>query len=59
MSSMGIRNTLAFEETEDGAKEMFEIEVNARKRFMDKVSRFKLMGCKCLVEEDDYFDEKK
>lgn len=57
--SMGIRNTLAFEETEDGAKEMFEIEVNARKRFMDKVSRFKLMGCKCLVEEDDYFDEKK
>ena len=57
--SMGIRNTLAFEETEDGAKEMFEIEVNARKRFMDKVSRFKLMGCKCLVDEDDYFDEKK
>ena len=55
--SMGIRNTLAFEETEDGAKEMFEIEVNARKRFMDKVSRFKLMGCKCLVEEDDYFED--
>jgi hypothetical protein len=56
--SMGIRNTLAFEETEDGAKEMFEIEVNARKRFMDKVSRFKLMGCNCLVEEEDYFEGK-
>ena len=56
--SMGIRNSLAFEETENGTKEMFKTEVNARKRFMDKVYRCKLMGRNCLVEEDDYFEEK-
>lgn len=57
--SMGIRNTLAFEETEDGTREMFKVEASARMKFMDKLSCYKLMSRKCLVEDDDYFDEKK
>ena len=57
--SMGIRNTLAFEETNEGTKAMFARDSMSRRRFMDKLSHLKMMGCKCLVEEDDYFEEKK
>ena len=57
--SMGIRNTLVFEETNEGTKEMFARDSKSRRRFMDKLSDFRMMGCKCLVEEDDYFEEKK
>jgi hypothetical protein len=57
--SMGIRNTLAFEETDEGTKEMFEVEVSARKRFMDKVSRSIRIGEACVFEEDNYFEDKK
>ena len=57
--SMGIRNTLAFEETEDGTREMFKVEASARMKFMNKLSCYKLMSRKCLVEDNDYFDEKK
>ena len=55
--SMGIRNTLAFEETEEGTKRMFREEASARMTFMDKVSCYKRMGRECLVEEDDYFED--
>ena len=57
--SMGIRNTLAFEETEEGTAKMYKRDSLSRKRFMDKLSHLKMMGCKCLVEEEDYFEEKK
>lgn len=53
--SMGIRNTLAFEETEEGTNKMFEIELRARNRFFDKL---RMKGfVKSLIAEDDYFDE--
>ena len=55
--SMGIRNTLAFEETEEGTRTMFARESKSRSRFMDKLSKLKMMGCACMVEEDNYFDE--
>ena len=54
--SMGIRNTLVFEETEEGTNKMFEIESRARNRFFDKL---RMKGfVKSLIAEDDYFDEK-
>jgi hypothetical protein len=56
--SMGIRNSLAFEETEEGTYNMFKRESQSRKRFMDKVHCCICMGSNCLVEEEDYFDEK-
>ena len=53
--SMGIRNTLAFEETEEGTNKMFEIESRARNRFFNKL---RMKGfVKSLIAEDDYFDE--
>ena len=55
--SMGIRNTLAFEETEEGTREMFKVEADARIRFMDRVKRCKKMGHACLEEEDNYFED--
>ena len=55
--NMGIRNTLVFEETEEGTAKMFKKDRSARYRFMDKLSHMKMMGCKCLIEEDNYFDE--
>ena len=57
--SMGIRNTLAFEETEEETAKMFKRDSSSRRRFMDKIADFRLMGCKCLVEEDDYFEDDK
>jgi hypothetical protein len=57
--SMGIRNTLAFEETEEETAKMFKRDSSSRRRFMDKIADFRLMGCKCMVEEDDYFENDK
>ena len=51
--SMGIRNTLAFEETDNGSKEMFEIDRLSRTKLYKKLH---LKGfAKSLVEDDDYF----
>ena len=58
-SSMGIRNTLAFEETEMGAWNMFQRDSKSRKRYLDKIADQRMWGCKCLVEEDDYFEDDK
>ena len=53
--SMGIRNTLAFEETEEGTNEMFKIEFNARKCYFDKL---RMKGFfKSLMADEDYFEE--
>ena len=56
--SMGIRNTLAFEETEEGTKRMFARESSSRSRFLKKLHVNLELGHKCMVEEDDYFDDK-
>lgn len=54
--SMGIRNTLAFEETEEGTNNMFEIESRARNRFFE---RLHLKGfLNSLLADEEYFDEK-
>ena len=51
--SMGIRNTLAFEETDEGSKEMFEIDRLSRTKLY---KRLHLKGfAKSLVEDEDYF----
>ncbi len=55
--SMGIRNTLAFEETEEGTKRMFARESSSRSRFLKKLHVNLELGHKCMVEEDDYFKE--
>lgn len=55
--SMGIRNTLVFEETEEETAKMFKRDSSSRRRFMDKIADFRMMGHKCLVEEEDYFDD--
>ena len=55
--SMGIRNTLAFEETEEGSQRMFVSERRSRSRFYDKIKLSLRMGKKCLVEDEDYFDD--
>ena len=54
--SMGIRNTLAFEETEEATDEMFKKDRLARTKLFRKfhVVDFR----KCLVEDEDYFDDK-
>ena len=54
--SMGIRNTLAFEETEEGTDEMFQRDRRARSSFFRKLCDVDFR--KCLVEDEDYFDEK-
>ena len=57
--SMGIRNSMAFEETEEGTAQMFKRESRSRKRFMDRLHvKLHVKDC-CLEEEDNYFDEKK
>ena len=51
--SMGIRNTLAFEETDNGSKEMFEIDRLSRTKLYKKLH---LKGfAKSLVEDEEYF----
>ena len=57
--SMGIRNSLAFEETEEGTKSMFARESCSRKRYMDRLHIRLHVKDSCLEEEDNYFDEKK
>ena len=55
--SMGIRNTLAFDETEEGTTEMFKFDRECRACFLDKL---KIMGLKkSLIEDEDYFDDDK
>ena len=55
--SMGIRNTLAFDETEEGTTNMFKIDRRCRADFLDKL---KIMGFKrSLIEDEDYFDDDK
>ena len=56
--SMGIRNSMAFEETEEGAKRMYARDSRSRSRFYDKIKYHVKMGNACMIEEDDYFDEK-
>jgi methanogenic corrinoid protein MtbC1 len=53
--SMGIRNTLAFEETEEGTKAMFEIDRLSRLLHMKGMSEKLIKGCKCLEEYTDFF----
>ena len=55
--SMGIRNTLAFEETEEGAKRMIAQDRSSRNSFFNKIARFKKLGLECLEEEDGYFEK--
>ena len=57
--SIGIRNTMAFEETEKGTAQMFLKERQSRSRFMDKLFSYKKMGHACMIEEEDYFDDNK
>ena len=55
--SMGIRNSMAFEETEEGAKEMFEIDRISRSKLYKKLQ---LKGfANSLVEDEDYFQNNK
>ena len=55
--SMGIRNTLAFDETEEGTTEMFKVDRRCRVAFVDKLE---IMGFKrSLIEDEDYFDDDK
>ena len=53
--SMGIRNSLAFEESEIGSKEMFEKDRRARTRFFDKLHIRLEKYDSCLEEDEDYF----
>ena len=53
--SMGIRNTLAFKETEEGTKAMFEIDRLSRLLHMKGISEKLIKGCMCLEEDTDYF----
>jgi hypothetical protein len=58
--SMGIHNTLAFEETEEGAKRMIAMDRSSRSRFYEKLHLKAIKFAEpCLIEEDDYFDDKK
>jgi Mg-chelatase subunit ChlD len=53
--SMGIHNSMAFEETEEGAKRMILRDSKSRSRFYEKLH---LRGfAKSLVEDEDYFED--
>jgi uncharacterized protein YegL len=54
--SMGIRNTLAFEETEEGTKRMFEKESISRCNFFDWLSAY--TEDETLNENEGYFENK-
>lgn len=56
--SMGIRNTLAFETTEEATKAMFEIDRLSRLLHMKGMSEMLIKGCVCREEDDDYFKGK-
>ena len=58
--SMGIRNTLTIEETEEGAKRMIAMDRSSRSRFYEKLHLKAIKFAEpCLIEEDDYFNDKK
>lgn len=57
--TMGIRNTLDFEETDDGTVSMFRKERISRCCYFDKISLHKKeMDSDCLEEDDDFFVNK-
>jgi hypothetical protein len=53
--SMGIRNSLAFEETEEGAKRMIKMDRRCRSRFYDKLHVKLHVEEDNLLEDEDYF----
>lgn len=55
--SMGIRNSMAFEETEEGVNSMMRQDRRCRMDFINKI-HFKAFK-ESLVEDEDYFDENK
>ena len=55
--SMGIRNTLSFNTTDEGTKEMFQKDIIARLRMVKGFKLSAMKGDKCLEEKDDYFKE--
>jgi len=56
--SMGIRNSLAFEETEEGSKEMFACDRMSRGAYYTRMWSKLHLKDSALEEEDDYFDKK-
>ena len=54
--SMGIRNTLTFEQTDEGTNAMFRQDRLCRANLYKKLSHLKVLGHACLEEEDNYFD---
>lgn len=54
---MGIRNTLSFDTTDEGTKEMFQKDIIARLRMVKGFKLSAMKGDKCLEEKDDYFKE--
>lgn len=56
--SMGIRNSLAFEATEEGVNRCIRKDSRCRLHIMDKMVKDLKMGKICLEEEDIYFDVK-
>ena len=57
--SMGIRNTLSFDTTDEGTKEMFQKDIIARLRMVKGFKLSAMKGDKCLEEKDDYFKDNK
>ena len=56
--SMGIRNSLAFEATEEGVNRCIRKDSRCRLHIMDKMVKDLKMGKNCLEEENIYFDVK-
>ena len=56
--SMGIRNSLAFEETEEGSKEMFACDRMSRGAYYMRMKKRLHVKDSALEEEDDYFKDK-
>ena len=55
--SMGIRNSLVFDATDEGVKRMIKMDSQSRSRFLGKLH---IKGFKAsLVEDEDYFDDDK
>ena len=57
--SMGIRNTLSFDTTDEGTKEMFQKDIIARLRMVKGFKLSAMKGDKCIEEKDDYFKDNK
>ena len=56
--SIGIRNSLAFEETDAGTRKMFAKEKQARMSFFNKMYEMLDMPEATCTEEENYFEEK-